>query len=328
MLSNLLPGFRDVRTPLATGYLYLAAAWIWFGSNWVTQADDNRALNRLEDMVEQAGPAGVTVAVGFLAYLAGSVLVVRDTRWLRILATLPEAVLHWLYKHNKKFHSLVRERLWPSGLARKLKLEAFISDLDRNRQPFVWDDSRLEGWIRDQVSELRKRGWHAVAIMQSQLVPESVTRWTSDIYEHQGIGDDPRGEMLRHLDEAGRAEQALVGALRQVLEAEREALIVRMQIERETLFDSYDRVVAEAELRTSIFLPLSAGILGMAAFWNAWFLVLLVAPWLLARRGLKLVREADERVTQALTTGVMQSPTIQALLELPPQAPEVQQVES
>jgi hypothetical protein len=31
MISHLLPGFRNIRTPLATGYLYLLLLWLWVG---------------------------------------------------------------------------------------------------------------------------------------------------------------------------------------------------------------------------------------------------------------------------------------------------------
>ena len=31
MISNLVPGFRSIRTPLATGYLYLVLLWLWVG---------------------------------------------------------------------------------------------------------------------------------------------------------------------------------------------------------------------------------------------------------------------------------------------------------
>jgi hypothetical protein len=40
MISHLLPGFRNIRTPLATGYLYLLLLWLWVGELIPTSETD------------------------------------------------------------------------------------------------------------------------------------------------------------------------------------------------------------------------------------------------------------------------------------------------
>ena len=42
MTSELLPGFRTIRTPLATGYLYLGLLWLWVGALIPTEPDRRR----------------------------------------------------------------------------------------------------------------------------------------------------------------------------------------------------------------------------------------------------------------------------------------------
>jgi hypothetical protein len=86
-----------------------------------------------------------------------------------------------------------------------------------------------------------------------------------------------------------------------------------MQIEREPLYDAYDRLTSEAELRFSIFPPLALLSVTAAVLWSPWCLVALVMPAILAAQGSRLYDSAQERVLQALTTGVVQSPTVQEL---------------
>lgn len=73
MLSSLLPGLRDVRTPLAVGYLWLLIVWLWFGGTLT----ESEAYGRLADTFSQAaflGEAALLGAVSFTAYLLGSLV--------------------------------------------------------------------------------------------------------------------------------------------------------------------------------------------------------------------------------------------------------------
>ena len=72
---NLLPGVREVRTPLAAGYMWIITAWLWLaefrllpqdrplGSGWDAQAwDIGTAL----------GKTALLAILTFVAYLFGS----------------------------------------------------------------------------------------------------------------------------------------------------------------------------------------------------------------------------------------------------------------
>lgn len=78
MLASLLPGFRDLRTPLVTGYLYLLVTWLVFGEWLLGEGADNELAERGHRLFDLAGRPAIAIAVSFGAYLLGSLLAVRD----------------------------------------------------------------------------------------------------------------------------------------------------------------------------------------------------------------------------------------------------------
>jgi hypothetical protein len=76
VLTTLLPGLRDLRAPLAAGFVYLLALWI--GLQPPTDQDEATGIwadvLALQDAVSIVG---LGAAVGFVAYLAGSVSIMR-----------------------------------------------------------------------------------------------------------------------------------------------------------------------------------------------------------------------------------------------------------
>jgi hypothetical protein len=74
MLASLLPGLRDLRTPLTVGYLWLICGWLWF-HDVLPQRDTARgAIADLFDLDGILPPATVLAAVTFIAYFLGSIV--------------------------------------------------------------------------------------------------------------------------------------------------------------------------------------------------------------------------------------------------------------
>jgi hypothetical protein len=137
-------------------------------------------------------------------------------------------------------------------------LRAPIVRLTTNQPAWSRSDTRMDNWIEEQIRLLAVRGWGIRELTADDRVPDVFSRWVSDIYEHTFLTPESVPEWLTPEDvEREKQKRALPGAFRQVVEAEREALLIRMQIERETLYDAYDRLTSEAELRFSIFPPLA-----------------------------------------------------------------------
>jgi hypothetical protein len=77
MLASLLPGLRDVRTPLTVGYLWLFIGWAWFGDKFPrTRPPGHGLVARLFDLHAVVGTPATTAAVSFLAYLLGALLTI------------------------------------------------------------------------------------------------------------------------------------------------------------------------------------------------------------------------------------------------------------
>ncbi len=81
MLGMVLPGVRHVRTPLVTGALYLLVLWMVLGPTRLHLRTDkgSEAERRLAAAADLAGHAGVLAALGLIALLIGSLLVIE--RW-------------------------------------------------------------------------------------------------------------------------------------------------------------------------------------------------------------------------------------------------------
>lgn len=86
MLASLLPGVREIRAPLAAGYLWLFA--LWLALEPFPSAEEATGLEAaVIDLADAATPVAVGVVLSFVAYLVGSlseVLVQRYRRWLSV----------------------------------------------------------------------------------------------------------------------------------------------------------------------------------------------------------------------------------------------------
>ena len=74
-LANLLPGLRELRAPLAAGYIALLAAFLFAGGEFTTQdqATDG-PLKAFFDVSDAIGKAGALAALTFIAYIVGALI--------------------------------------------------------------------------------------------------------------------------------------------------------------------------------------------------------------------------------------------------------------
>lgn len=80
MLTSLLPGIRELRTPLASGYLWLLNAWVIFGHYAQRRRPSVGPIAGLLDLFSYAGKGALFAAVTFIAYLVGSFTEVNPQR--------------------------------------------------------------------------------------------------------------------------------------------------------------------------------------------------------------------------------------------------------
>src|SRR5687768_14032142 len=72
ILANALPGFRDLRSPVIAGYLWLLVGWVLVSPD-INSRPENAVAASLYDLADRLGKIGTAVAVSVAAYLVGSV---------------------------------------------------------------------------------------------------------------------------------------------------------------------------------------------------------------------------------------------------------------
>jgi hypothetical protein len=130
MLANLLPGLRDLRGPLAAGYVWLAVGWLLFGRQLPAKADANGVLADVYEIGGWLGRPALLVVASFAAYLLG---ILSST--LSKLAI--DALFPWRY------------------------IEHVVDDVPRVRTVLLWApvSARDRRFVRDWLtSRLSQRG--------------------------------------------------------------------------------------------------------------------------------------------------------------------------
>lgn len=72
MLASLLPGLREIRAPLAAGYLWLVVGWLLLHDRVANSWSAPGAVEALGELRDAIGVGGVAAAATFLAYLLGA----------------------------------------------------------------------------------------------------------------------------------------------------------------------------------------------------------------------------------------------------------------
>jgi hypothetical protein len=98
-LMNLLPGLRDLRAPLAAGYLWLTAAWLYFAPQLPASVDEaGGVLKDIYRVLEAAGPVAVAAGLSFAAYIIGILstgLLTAPTRSIFLLPNVPLLMVYF-----------------------------------------------------------------------------------------------------------------------------------------------------------------------------------------------------------------------------------------
>ncbi|MET8849001.1 hypothetical protein [Amycolatopsis sp. NPDC004625] len=74
MLTSLLPGVREVRTPVASGFAWLLVGWLVLADHLPRGRPAQHVFATLWDLGSYVGKGGLLVAVSFAAYLLGAFL--------------------------------------------------------------------------------------------------------------------------------------------------------------------------------------------------------------------------------------------------------------
>lgn len=67
MLASLLPGLRELRAPLAAGYLWLVVGWLLLHDRIGTGSDTSASVDALVRLKDEMGPGALVAALTFVA---------------------------------------------------------------------------------------------------------------------------------------------------------------------------------------------------------------------------------------------------------------------
>jgi hypothetical protein len=129
MLASLLPGLREIRTPLAVGYLWLIDIWLIFADK--LPPADNEVVRRIFELGELLGKGAIVVAVSFAAYLMGSIIELPVPGFRRNFAVLPSQQEQAQFVDDRRRSYwlvwLMPPRFWLTLLRRSVAPPSFIN---------------------------------------------------------------------------------------------------------------------------------------------------------------------------------------------------------
>jgi hypothetical protein len=302
LFSSLIPGIREVRAPLAAGYLWLTCAWLLL-EPLAPSADENRIYGRMAEIADAVGPVGRALAVSVVAYLIGSLLQMWIRRaWVRLDKDL-EAV------DVDEQEQLVRE----------IRGEGWIGKLR------VRDRSRPVGTILQLADPLRRAPQKNPYLRGAPLIQAA-----QEIAERELIGSYRQLQVaVRSIEKTAEDEAVcdfemnvsvpvvLLRLERDGVQGETEFVVPHFLPGRELLGQMHlletrlleveegtgaqiERLRAEMDFRLAIAPPLVALILILAVGVGSAWIFALVVPFALAMQGVDLAQRRSEELLDAL----------------------------
>ncbi|MEV1005008.1 hypothetical protein [Nonomuraea sp. NPDC050202] len=342
VLASLLPGIRDLRTPLTVGYLWLICGWLWFRDVLPQRATARGPIADLYDL-DGILPSGTYLAaLTFIAYFLGSIveLDIAAARWLdqvRPNRSAWEAVADRFRIRLDDTEGVTPERYTAAVAAWQRATPARTTKRVTLRANVTTDKARLElgdrddglAQIRAEQARIRAeadaRGLGLPLPEKSRIVHQHET-WTHEsrvdgVWRRMHRSGSPtggalvewRGPQLPVAHDTVTGLPALAIAALYSLWDELPDLATRLLVERPEVFDRYDRLLAEASLRINMFLPLAAlvGTLALRVHWLWWFG--LVACAALLYQGFVQRSRALAVVLDSVAIRLIESPTMVAV---------------
>jgi hypothetical protein len=222
MLSNVLPGLREIRAPLTAGYIWLISAWLVFHSSIPTEQEARGGpWEPFFDLGGVVSSFGLTVVLSVLAYLIGSLSegIFREPMQAgaRVFGGGPSWDLSW--KGVKSLELLVQDRvsrvidqLADKGLSlRQLPEYERASRLIEGGVEYLNKGSMFVGVQRSHVYPLdapKSRWWpsHVYRALKSRRTRQFLERPRPTWIKHEEAGNDA----LSGASESGALPRVLV----------------------------------------------------------------------------------------------------------------------
>jgi hypothetical protein len=282
MLMSLLPGLRDLRAPLAAGYLWLAGIWLLLIDSIPVSSKATGILKNIYALTHDLGRGTTLAAITFIAYLIGSVLSVSAdgrivSRGSTLTVILKDVSLRPFRPRGGNF-TYSEGLKWASLRVSAKVLNDVRTSLDRIRNSFP-DLGLIEigehGVIGNSDEEKALYEWYG---LKPGKLPEKFG-WVDRVWDYAAL--------------------SMVSGLN----SEMRPLVTSLRVSSPPLFDQYDRARGEAEFRLSVAFPLAL-ITGVLSWkWTPLWIIILPGIVMLIKSGLRRARDASDVIGQAALAG-------------------------
>ncbi len=332
MLTNILPGLRDVRAPLAAGYVWLLSIYIAVAPSAPHHPYHGiwRTLSRLEHVFSTVG---IGVALSFLAYLLGaisqSIFHCFESPLLDVTTRALSRIGRW--DMSGPFH---KEGVRARADAVRVRLEALTSALEDLPEPLTLASAAvaMELHRRSQNDEARGGDRNAEALLTAgrslpladstrvSLRPVAeLLKVVFDAMRKSSVpeaGDDAARARERDLQypygyHVLVAREAAETYLSTTVLDELKSARMSMIDDKPSHFSEVDRLQSEADFRMAVASPLAG--LSVVCVWRAtWWLALAVvaAASALAISGSARSRSANDSLVEALRLKDARTPSL------------------
>ncbi len=268
--------------------------WIALGEDALPSSDGGLVSRRLHALTDFAGVHLVLAALGVAAILLGSLV--------------PSVRLRAIADRLKINSGHRRDRLLNSAFGLSGELQA--------------RDGGFDHWLYRVTAAVPETiDWQ---VFDRSECPPSMQTWARDVREATdensslAVPVKIRRKVVRATDLADASAHSWLlfylapESVREELYSE---LPMRLQIERDALYNDWDRVQSEGSLRAAIIVPtlILTGLLATTSLW--WLMAAAVPAWML-RQGVRARVEADQILHDAVRYGAITSSTVEFVRSL------------
>jgi hypothetical protein len=321
VLTNLLPGVRHLRAPLAAGLLWLLIGWLLGHEAILSRVDDHSgAVDALVRLKDALSPVGLAAALAFVAYVIGVL-------WTPV----PPRLAAWLRPYCLRLASIATLMATHRPLRRR--------DWKRIRRYAPSDEARVQTLIsRKGFRALETLGAKAVMeineVVRGTAPPEISDSWWRR--NGQDVGFLAAADHVRALTDArdllhAEAADSADFDAQFVVTTEKTARAVldeldlvarRLISEQPEQYSEVDRLRAEGDFRLAVSLPLALALtviatgadLSPGAMAGACAFAALVGIVLLVS-GVNRLIEANDLLVDLLSAGLVHAPVLEQLRE-------------
>lgn len=330
MLANILPGFRELRTPLIAGYLWLTVVWIAVGG-----ADYHPSGSKLgraiESLARFGGRGEVLAAMSLAAYMIGILSTSLAQAMLNALGRMAERRAANLVERRSDYIGRLNE-IAVSRVGLRIGEGAYattsgnVTTVTVNRADGTtfrhhgtvgdaWD--RFERSLAELPDPIRfddvLQGADYAAFRDAYLDFASDCANT----EQRASPEAPTSESRLREDCLIIVRLMVATEISTRLRADLAYALTRLIGIEQDLYTSLDRLDAEAILRCTIAIPLAALIMTSAVAYDSRSLLLLPVSLALFVLGLRKRNSAMTGIALAIHTGRLRSPVLDAPIPIP-----------